>query len=372
MPELKETSNSKASFSWKDILLRAVIPGVLLALAGFIGEWVITSASSKAENARLVTDLQIQREQAESDLRKDIFSQAVEALIGDEAKQTKIEDHSKRLLKLELLALNFGDSIFLAPLFEELEKDLRRHMDSEPADGPAALKLNGRLRSLAQRVSIAQLSFLAQRGAEVQFRVPLRGDGKKLCDDKIEYKWPHDEYPDLKLCRNENQTFVDDDGELLKICPENEDSELTSMEELKDLLLDTGSIALETPGAEKRYITAVFSDPRPERTSIKVTIGVCHFDDIFEDMSGCDSNGASTVERTFTLDYFNFPTIDNTRLPNNDRFAVVLADFPYKGDPDECSPLDIHVVLFPYEYASLRDRPTMQESLQMLERAQER
>ena len=65
MPESNETSNSKASFSWKDILLRAVIPGVLLALAGFIGEWVISSASSKAENARLVTDLQIQREQAE-------------------------------------------------------------------------------------------------------------------------------------------------------------------------------------------------------------------------------------------------------------------------------------------------------------------
>lgn len=367
MPESKETSNSKASFSWKDILLRAVIPGVLLALAGFIGEWVISSASSKAENARLVTDLQIQREQAESDLRKDIFSQAVEALIGDKAKQSKIEDHSKRLLKLELLALNFGDSIFLAPLFDEIEKDLRRHMNSEPADRPATLDLIHRLRSLAKRVSIAQLSFLAQRGAEVQIPVPLTGDGKEFCNSKAEYKWPNDEYPGLELCRNEQEKYYGDDGELLPICPENEDSQFTSIEQLQELLEYRGSISLKKPDAEKRYVTAVFSDPKPKRASVRVTLSMCHFKEI----SGCDSNEPDTVERTFTLDYFNFPTIDNTRLPNNDRFAVVLADFPYKGDPDECSPLDIHVVLFPYEYASLRDRPTMQESLQMLERAQE-
>ena len=368
MPESKETSNSKASFSWKDVVLRAVIPGVLLALAGFIGEWVISSASSKAENARLVTDLQIQREHAESELRKDIFSQAVEALIGEKAKQSKIEDHSKRLLKLELLALNFGDSIFLAPLFDEIEKDLQRHMDSEPADRPATLDLIGRLRSLAKRVSIAQLSFLAQRGAEVKISVQLTGDGKEFCNGKTEYKWPNDEYPGLELCQSEQEEYIGDDGKLLPICPENEDSQFTSIEQMKELLEDIGSISLKKPGAEKRYITAVFSDPKPKRASVRVTLSMCHFKEI----SGCDSNDPDTVERTFTLDYFNFPTIDNTRLPNNDRFAVVLANFPYKGNPGECSPLDIHVVLFPYEYASLRDRPTMQESLQMLERAQER
>lgn len=367
MPKSKTSSDSKSSFSWEDVFLRAVIPGVLIAVAGFVGEWVITSASSKAENARLVTNLQIQREQAESDLRKDIFSQAVEALIGNKANHSKIEDHSKRLLKLELLALNFGDSIFLAPLFEELEKDLQRHMASELADSVAALDLIHRLRSLARRVSIAQLSFLAQRGAEVKIQVPLTGNGKELCDDKAEYKWPNDEYSDLERCRNEEEVLFNNDGELLPICSENEDNELISTEKLKELLVETGSISLNKQGAEKRYVTAVFSDPKPNRTSIRVTLSVCNF----EDISGCDSNDPNTVDRTFTLDYFNFPTIDNTRLPNNDRFAVVLADFPYKGAADECAPLDIHVVLFPYEYASLRDRPTMQESLEMLERAQE-
>ena len=346
--------------------MRAAIPGLLLAVAGFVSEWVITSSSSKAENARLVTDLQIQREQAESDLRKDIFSKAVEALIGKTEQQSEIEDHSKRLLKLELLALNFGDSIFLSPLFNELEKDLRRHMNAVPADSPAVLRLIDRLRSLAKRVSAEQLSFLSQRGTSVQILVPLTGDGQAFCNGNSDYKWPNDEYSDIELCRKEGETLLDDDGKNAPICPEDEDSEYVWSEDFKDILKDTASISLNKPDAEERYITANFTDPKPKRASIKVSLGICEFKEI----SGCDSSDKKTVERTFTLDYFNFPTIDNTRLPNNDRFAVVLADFP-DSNPKSCTFLEAFVALFPYEYASLRDRPTMQESLEMLQRAQE-
>ncbi len=367
MAAAKLPSDPKTPISWKEVVLRAVIPGLLIALAGIIGEWVISSSSSKAENARLVTDLQIQREQAESDLRKNIFSEAVESLIGDRPQQNKIGDHSKRLLKLELLALNFGDSIFLSPIFGEMEKDLQQHMDTVPADAAVALDMIDRLRSLAQRVSISQLSFLAQRGAEIQFQVPLSSDGKRLCNGKTEYKWPNDEYSDLELCRNKEESYYGEDGKLLPICTKDADSTYTTIEDFKDILKTRGSIALKKPGAKKRYVTAVFSEPKPNRASIRVTLSVCQF----ENISGCNSNDPNTVERTFTLDYFNFPTIDNTRLPNNDRFAVVLTDFPYNISSKSCAPLDIHVVLFPYEYASLRDRPTMSESLQMLQRAQE-
>ncbi|MDX1411009.1 MAG: hypothetical protein R3351_02540, partial [Nitrospirales bacterium] len=310
MTNSKSSSNSTNSFSWRDIIVRAAIPGLLLAITGFISEWVITSSSSKAENARLVTDLQIQREQAESDLRKDIFTKAVEALIGNTGKQSKIEDHSKRLLKLELLALNFGDSIFLSPLFKELEKDLRRHMNSEPADSPSVLRLIDRLRSLAKRVSVEQLSFLSQRGTSVQIQIPLTSDGKSFCNGNKEYVWPNDEYRGIKLCRKEGEILLGEDGKEAPICQEDPDSEYVWSEDFKDLLKNTASISLNKSGAEERYITAGFSDPKPDRASIRVSLGICEFNNI----SGCDASDKNTVERTFTLDYFNFPTIDNTRL----------------------------------------------------------
>jgi len=111
----------------------------------------------------------------------------------------------------------------------------------------------------------------------------------------------------------------------------------------------------------------VFVDPKPDRKSVRVLLDICRSQYAPE----CDKD-PNNVERTFTLDYFNFPAIDNTRLPNNDRFAVVLENFELgEEDQDSCSSsLETSVVLFPYEYASLRDRPTMRESLQMLERAQ--
>ena len=376
MPEPKPSADSKkATLNWENIVLRAVIPGLLIALTGLVGECAITSVSSKAENARLVTNLQIQREQAESDLRQDIFGQAVAALIGEGAELGEIEDYSKRLLKLELLALNFGDSILLSPLFSELEKDLRRHMAAEPPDRASALDLIGRLRSLAQRVASAQLSFLAQRGTSIPIQVPLIADGKAFCHGKAEYKWPNDDYADLKPCTERTPLASTEapvvyyDGEVLTVCPEESDGRYIPVDDLDQGLLAAASVAIDKSDAEEqRYVTAVFSEPKPKRKSVRVSLEVCPR----RDTPGCDPDDVNTVERSFTLDYFNFPTIDNTRLPNNDRFAVVLDDFALgDGTKDSCtSTLDVSVVLFPSEYASLRDRPTMRESLELLERAQ--
>lgn len=36
------------------------------------------------------------------------------------------------------------------------------------------------------------------------------------------------------------------------------------------------------------------------------------------------------VNRSFKLDYFNFPMVDNTRLSNNQRFAIVMEVFELK------------------------------------------
>lgn len=378
MPERTTSKDSKSSFNWQDIVIRVVIPGLLIALTGFVGEWAITSASSKSENARLVTNLQIQREKAESDLRKDIFGQAVAALISEDTKQSELQDYSKRLLKLELLALNFGDSILLSPLFSDLERDLMKHMGAKPGQKLSALRLIERLRSLAQRVANSQLSFLAQRGSSVQIRVPLTADGKKICGGgaEHEFKSPNDILADSQLCIEDLASAspwireMNDKGVFGK-CPEDVDAGYTPVADwVRDTLLEKGTMSLNKADSEKRFVSAVFSEPDPDRMSVRVFLEICPLGNT----PLCDSEDENTVERTFTLDYFNFPTIDNTRLPNNDRFAVVLDSFTLIGgsDNNSCtSELSVYVVLFPSEYASLRDRPTMRESLELLERAQE-
>ncbi len=66
----------------------------------------------------------------------------------------------------------------------------------------------------------------------------------------------------------------------------------------------------------------------------------------------------------FTVGYFDFPVIDNTRLPSGVRCAVTLENF---------SPVaaDLTTVCFPGEYASLKDRPYYDEVIQKLRKADE-
>jgi hypothetical protein len=58
--------------------------------------------------------------------------------------------------------------------------------------------------------------------------------------------------------------------------------------------------------------------------------------------------------------------VDNTRLSDNHRFAIIMDDFKLKGDQPY---IEIIGVVFPSEYASLRDRPGMQEARKLLESA---
>ncbi|GIK33728.1 MAG: hypothetical protein BroJett010_02870 [Gammaproteobacteria bacterium] len=67
---------------------------------------------------------------------------------------------------------------------------------------------------------------------------------------------------------------------------------------------------------------------------------------------------------SFTVGFYDFPVIDNTRLPSGTRCAVTLSNF---------SPVaaDITAVCFPGEYASLKDRPYYDEVIQKLREANE-
>jgi hypothetical protein len=65
---------------------------------------------------------------------------------------------------------------------------------------------------------------------------------------------------------------------------------------------------------------------------------------------------------SFTVGYYDFPVIDNTRLPSGLRCAVTLSNF---------SPVsaDLTTVCFPGEFASLKDRPYYDEVIQKLREA---
>jgi len=104
----------------------------------------------------------------------------------------------------------------------------------------------------------------------------------------------------------------------------------------------------------ERDIEVIVSEVDPCERSLRVAIYVQR-----------PEQDKQETERNFRLDYFNFPVVDNTRLADNHRLAVILEEFDIGKQPF----IEISLVVFPSEYASLRDRPGMEEARRLLESA---
>src|SRR3990170_2623898 len=106
------------------------VGGLLAALAvaglGFFGSQFIERRQSEETRARFASELISKREEADSALRKDMFVSIIQSFMKLES--ASVDD---RLLKLELLAYNFHESLNLKPLFLQLEQDIYKGKGSE-------------------------------------------------------------------------------------------------------------------------------------------------------------------------------------------------------------------------------------------------
>jgi hypothetical protein len=325
-----------------------IVGALLIAFVGFVANWVLSSVSSRQQSARLITELQIKREEADILLRKDIFDKTLEAfLLKNQDIGGTLKDMSKQLLRLELLALNFGDSLSLAPLFVEIRNDLERSKPVKDEERSVykwrKAELRKRLESLAKRVASTQVSSLSQHGKIKPIRIPLyeiKEDDpcQQTLFEDTDFKWP--DHKILGIMEVDNFKKIDGSEEGSKI--------------FKDLKNEMGLIELN---GVKRYLELSISNVNPCKKTAKVQIIIYK-----------DDPQNPEVNETFRLDYFNFPTVDNTRLSDNQRFAIIMEDFKiFDSDPR----IDIIGIVFPSEYASLRDRPGMQEARKLLEAALE-
>lgn len=114
------------------------------------------------------------------------------------------------------------------------------------------------------------------------------------------------------------------------------------------LALDEGALVLD---GVKRYFSLFMQDADLANRELKVRMEIKTPKDT---LGNVESN---SVE--FWVGYFDFPMIDNTRLGQDQRCAVVLNAFEGGG-------ADITLVYFPGSYASLKEKPYYQEVIQNL------
>jgi hypothetical protein len=101
--------------------LGGIFAAVSVALVGFIGSHFLEKRQINDMRLRLYTELISKREEAESNLRKDMFKEIISSFL-DTQKSTMGE----KVLELELLANNFHESLNLTPLFHHLDKEIKK------------------------------------------------------------------------------------------------------------------------------------------------------------------------------------------------------------------------------------------------------
>lgn len=296
-----------------------------VALVGVFGSMYLANRQETETNLRLYTELMSKREEADTSLRKEMFN----SIIANFLKREDEKDPAKEVLNLELLAYNFHDSLDLAPLFKDVSKKLEekrelyknklsenQEQNEESSENPEQNEKLSQVEKLNE-IYIARLKKVAKDVTAKQTAM-LEEAGGKL-DRNVEF-------------------------DKLKSTP----GGLTVMDESISLKA-TDSLGNVTAIVKPR-IKIVVIDFRPEKQELEVRFIITN------------SQNSDEREAEFTVNYFDFPMIDNVRLPQGFRGAIVLKDFDVKKNFAAFT-----FVYFPSSRASLKEKPYYDEILYKLQ-----
>lgn len=201
-----------------------------------------------------------------------------------------------KLLKMELLAQNFHEALNLAPLFEHI----RREIEGTQLSPRAKQSYEVRLTELAREITRKQMIVLESGGKRFDWTVLL------------------------------SDSLLDGSGSV----------------QLED-------VELQLDGITRRFRVIL---SRADTATRELRVGL-------ESETGAQPGVlASAVGRynvEFDLGFYSTPMIDNTRLSNDQRVAIVLTDMNQYG-------ASVSLLYFPGSRASLREKPYYEEILRKL------
>jgi hypothetical protein len=316
-PKPATPERTESRFSWMDFLKVVALPVVTLIL-GFVFNSSLDARHTNDNDIRLYAEMMGRREQADSDLRKDMFKSILDTFMSKDPKLEPARELRQQVLNLELLAYNFHESLDIGPLF----KDVRSRISDEPT-GPNA-QLRRRLEKVAREVIERQLTALSDSG------MIERGDTAPEGIAQLHaflYFGSH-------------------------VVP---DPDVKPGEGVPSLCL-----WMDTPDQRRHYrqfkLEIIDFDPQSREIQVRLTVSQPVTS---EECRRVDLKGMTEMDGNFWVGLFDFPMIDNTRLSEGERCAVSLL---------ELGPGVLNVALsyFPGSRASLKDKPYYDEVVREL------
>ena len=211
------------------------------------------------------------------------------SIIGTLLKDSATID--EKILQLELLAYNFHESLNLMPLFAYLD----RRNNSDTKDLKDRAHFRNRLYTMSQEVTNKQIASLEGVSTIEQF---------VYCYDTIN-------------------------------CPGMSNTYTTTFYDAVKRGNSTDSI--------KHFVHLSIDKIDTVTNSANVRLRIC---------TRVGSQEDKCAEPAFTIDFFEFPMIDNTRLINDKRCAVIMRDLDHVNKF-----MEVDIIYFPGTHSSLKERP---------------
>jgi hypothetical protein len=269
-----------------------LITALTIALVSYFGSDYLNKKQSNDSKISLYTQLMSSREQSESALRKDMFNSILGTILKD--------SHSldENILQLELLAYNFHESLNLMPLFVYMDRQIA-------AEKNIQLKTDYRKRLYKMAGDVISKQISSLEGAAIRETMFIT-----FPSDSINYKPGLSQ--DLDMDWKDSKVFYD--------------------------TVKVGN----TSNVYKRVVFLKALGYNVDEKTVNVRLDIeTSLNDKFVNM----------VTQEFTIDYFQFPMIDNTRLSNDMRCAVVMRDFDFP------SFIEVDILYFPGSHSSLKEKP---------------
>jgi hypothetical protein len=310
--------------TWPIELVKVLaLPLVTLVL----GYWFNSSLNERQQidnNVRLYAEMMGRREEADSNLRKDMFNSILNTFMAKDPslRITPEEQIRQQILSLELLAYNFHESLDIAPLF----KDVGRRIPVD--ETPLSTELRGRLESVATQVIEHQLTALSDVGTVE------RGDAlpAKIKDLQAHIMFGARAIPDPNVKPGEGAA---------RVCLSMEATDGTRhFRQFVLELIGHNPVAREVQ--VRLYVSRVLTEQQCQQATL-------------------DLEGQREIDTNFVVGLFDFPMIDNTRLSGSERCAVSLTVL----NPNVVS---LTLAYFPASRASLKDKPYYDEVIKALVR----
>ena len=279
-----------------------LITAMTIALVGYLGSNYLNKRQIKDSKIRLYTELMSSREQSESALRKDMFNSILGTILKDSA-------HSldENILQLELLAYNFHESLNLVPLFVYIDRQITTEKNIR-----LKTEFRNRLYKMADDIISKQITSFENAATRETKLIKFPGDSVGL-------------NPGL--------------------------SQELDLDSIVSIEIDDTVYVGNTYSLYKRVIYLKALDYNVDEKTVDMRLDI---------ETSVNDQLSTYVTKEFTINYFQFPMIDNMRLSNDMRCAVVMRDFEFPNF------FEVEILYFPGSHSSLKEKPYYDEVVKKL------